>query len=98
MQTILSNESLLPLGFVVVILGFVWRLAYLMAEIKNSLKALERTPRQLSALTRRVQAIEYDLNNLWAAVRTGDPDKLFEVMRVIPRVQQSETEDTEDAA
>lgn len=81
----ISSDTAVSIGFLLILVGGTWRLAVLLTEIKQGLKELAGTPKQLKVVSRRLQAVEVDLNNLFAAVRTEDPAKLFEVMRIIPR-------------
>jgi hypothetical protein len=89
----ISSDTAVSVGFLVILVGATWRLAVLLTEIKQSLKELASMPKQLKNLSNRLQAVEVDLNNLFAAVRTEDPAKLFEVMRIVPR---SKVEDDDD--
>jgi hypothetical protein len=89
----ISSDTAVSIGFLLILVGGTWRLAVLLTEIKQGLKELAGTPKQLRVVSSRLQAVEADLNNLFAAVRAEDPSKLFEVMRVIPRFRSEEDND-----
>lgn len=76
----LDANSMIGVGLVIVIVGAAWRLSAQLATINTKLDNLSPLPEKVQAIDSRlanvearIETLEEDLNNLWAAVRSDDP-------------------------
>lgn len=78
----ISADSAIGVGLVVVVLGAAWRLSGQLARIDTKLDNLSALPEKVAGIENRlgkveirVQHVEQDLNNLWAAQRGQPPEQ-----------------------
>lgn len=86
----LSHASWISVSLLLVLISATWWLGRLLGKIemalfqlKMSLDRLKHTPARLSHIENHMMALEEDLNNLWAAVRSG------EGVKILPQTRRS---------
>lgn len=84
----LTEQTWVSFGLVLVLIGATWWLGRMLGkieigllELKNSLDRLKSTPARLAHMENHMMMLEEDINNLFAAVRSGKGDLLPSMRR-----------------